>query len=121
MELRHLPIPEHQACSPWRLTACARHAQVGAATALSARAVWRFSDKSSVRAVARVGTSGIEVELGGAQRVSEFSTAGLGVSVGLMVQSLTKTYPPQGNMHVRLSRCRRCSSQGCCMLRPFSQ
>ncbi|CAK0784705.1 hypothetical protein CVIRNUC_007909 [Coccomyxa viridis] len=56
---------------------------VGAATALSARAVWRFSDKSSVRAVVRVGTSGIEVELGGAQRVSEFSTAGLGVSVGL--------------------------------------
>ena len=81
-------------------TASARHAQVGAATALSARAVWRFSDKSSVRAVVRVGTSGIEVELGGAQRVSEFSTAGLGVSVGLMVR------PPS---HIRLSGDHACA------------
>ena len=65
---------------------------MGAATALSARAVWRFSDKSSVRAVVRAGTSGIEVELGGAQRVSEFSTAGLGVSVGLMVRPPSHTH-----------------------------
>lgn len=76
---------------PQSFTASARHAQVGAATALSARAVWRFSDKSSVRAVVRVGTSGIEVELGGAQRVSEFSTAGLGVSVGLTVRPPSHT------------------------------
>ena len=66
---------------------------MGALTAISGRAVWRFSDKSTVRAVLRVGTAGIEVELGGTQRVSEFSTAGLGVSVGLMVWILPDQAP----------------------------
>jgi hypothetical protein len=52
---------------------------------VSGRAVWRFSNKSTARVVLRVGTSGIDLELGGTQRISEFSTAGLGVSVGLGV------------------------------------
>ena len=60
--------------------------QVGAVTAVSGRAVWCFSDKSTARLVLRVGTAGIDLELGGTQRISEFSTAGLGVSVGLMVR-----------------------------------
>lgn len=55
-------------------------------TAVSGRAVWRFSNKSTARFVLRVGTAGIDLELGGTQRISEFSTAGLGVSVGLMVR-----------------------------------
>ena len=59
--------------------------QVGAATAISGRAVWRFQNKSTARIVLRVGTAGIDLELGGTQHISEFSTAGLGVSVGLMV------------------------------------
>ena len=63
------------------------HVQVGAVTAISGRAIWRFSDKSTARVVLRVGTAGIDLELGGTQRISEFSTAGLGVSVGLMVSS----------------------------------
>ena len=62
--------------------------QVGAVTAISGRAIWRFSDKSTARAVLRVGTAGIDLELGGTQCISEFSTAGLGVSVGLMVSLL---------------------------------
>ena len=52
---------------------------------MSGKAIWRFSNKSTARVVLRVGTSGIDLELGGTQRISEFSTAGLGVSVGLMV------------------------------------
>ncbi len=56
-------------------------------TAISGRAIWRFSDKSTARMVLRVGTAGIDLELGGTQRISEFSTAGLGVSVGLMVSA----------------------------------
>ena len=64
-----------------------RPVQVGAVTAVSGRAIWRFSDKSTARIVLRVGTAGIDLELGGTQRISEFSTAGLGVSVGLMVSA----------------------------------
>ncbi len=59
---------------------------MGAVTAVSGRAIWRFSSKLTARVVLRVGTSGIDLELGGTQRISEFSTAGLGVSVGLMVR-----------------------------------
>ena len=72
------------------LTRQCRPVQVGAVTAVSGRAIWRFNDKSTARIVLRVGTAGIDLELGGTQRISEFSTAGLGVSVGLMV-SCTET------------------------------
>ena len=47
--------------------------------------------------VLRVGTAGIDLELGGTQRISEFSTAGLGVSVGLMVSFSPLMSPPRGH------------------------
>lgn len=54
-------------------------------TGLQARCVYRLGAKASLRGALRLGTSGIELELGGTQRLSEFSSMGLAVSVGLQV------------------------------------
>ena len=45
----------------------------------------QFTDKTAGRVVAKAGLAGLELELGATQRVSEFSTAGMGVSVGTQV------------------------------------
>ena len=58
---------------------------MGAVTGLQGRCVYRLSNKGSLRGSLRLGTSGIELELGGTQRLSEFSSMGLAVSMGLQV------------------------------------
>ena len=57
-------------------------------TGVQGRCVYRVSPDASVRASLRVGSSGVELELGGSQRLSEFASAGLAVSVGLQVHLL---------------------------------
>ena len=59
--------------------------QVGAGLGVSLRYVRQFSEKTAGRVVAKAGLAGLELELGATQRVSEFSTAGMGVSVGTQV------------------------------------
>lgn len=54
-------------------------------TGLQGRCVWKFSDSTSGRVALRVGTSGVDLEVGASQRVSEFSSAGLAVAIGLYV------------------------------------
>ena len=61
--------------------------QVGAVTGIQARCVWRVSQCVSARVALRVGTSGVDLEVGGTQRISEFSAAGLAVAVGLYVSA----------------------------------
>ncbi len=61
--------------------------QVGAVTGIQARCVWRVSQGVSARVALRVGTSGVDLEVGGTQRISEFSAAGLAVAVGLYVSA----------------------------------
>ncbi|BDA50839.1 DnaJ homolog subfamily C member 11 [Coccomyxa sp. Obi] len=57
--------------------------EVGAVTGIQARCVWRVSQGVSARVALRVGTTGVDLEVGGTQRISEFSAAGLAVAVGL--------------------------------------
>ncbi|EIE26180.1 DnaJ-domain-containing protein, partial [Coccomyxa subellipsoidea C-169] len=57
--------------------------EVGAVTGIQARCVWRVNESTSARVALRVGTTGVDLEVGGTQRISEFSTAGLAVAVGL--------------------------------------
>ena len=59
--------------------------QVGAATGVIGKFVWQVMASTSLRASAKFGTMGIELELGGSQQVSEFSTAGCSVVAGLQV------------------------------------
>lgn len=61
--------------------------QVGAVTGIQARCVWRVNESTSARVALRVGTTGVDLEVGGTQRISEFSTAGLAVAVGLYVSA----------------------------------
>lgn len=63
-----------------------RLGQVGAVTGISGRCIWRVNDKTSVRCALRLGTTGIDVEVGSSRRISDLSTAGLGVAVGLFVR-----------------------------------
>ena len=60
---------------------------MGAVTGLQGRCVYRLGAGASLRAALCLGTSGVELELGGTQRLSEFSSAGLAVSVGLQVRA----------------------------------
>lgn len=62
--------------------------QVGAVTGIQARCVWRVSQAVSARVALRVGTTGVDLEVGGTQRISEFSAAGLAIAVGLYVRAL---------------------------------
>ncbi len=65
--------------------------QVGAGLGVSLRYVRQFTDKTAGRVVAKAGLAGLELELGATQRISEFCTAGMGVSVGTQVShSLTQ-------------------------------
>ncbi|KAK9907695.1 hypothetical protein WJX75_008271 [Coccomyxa subellipsoidea] len=57
--------------------------EVGATTGIQARCVWRVNESTSARVALRLGTTGVDLEVGGSQRISEFSTAGLAVAVGL--------------------------------------
>lgn len=66
-----------------------RWVQVGMGLGVSARYVRTLSDKMTGRVVARAGMSGIELEIGANRRISQFSTAGMSVSVGLMVRAHT--------------------------------
>ena len=59
--------------------------QVGAGLGVSLRYVRQFTEKTAGRVVAKAGLAGLELELGATRRVSEFSTAGLGVAVGTQV------------------------------------
>ncbi len=54
-------------------------------TGVQARCVWRVAEGASLRAALRCGSTGVELELGGTRRISEFSSAGLAVAVGLQV------------------------------------
>ena len=58
---------------------------MGAGLGVSLRYVRQFTEKTAGRVVAKAGLAGLELELGATQRVSEFSTAGMGVSVGTQV------------------------------------
>jgi len=59
--------------------------QAGASTGVVGKVVWQATASMSLRASAKLGTMGVEVELGGSHRVSEFSTAGCSVVAGLQV------------------------------------
>ena len=59
--------------------------QAGASTGVVGKVVWQASASVSLRASAKLGTMGVELELGGSHRVSEFSTAGCSVVAGLQV------------------------------------
>jgi hypothetical protein len=63
------------------LTVAAR-VEVGAATGLSGRFVWRLHSGVAARLVWRVGTAGAEVEVGATKRLSDVATAGAGLAVG---------------------------------------
>ena len=83
-------------------------------TGLQGRCVYRLSSKASLRASLRLGTSGIELELGGTQRLSEFSSMGLAVSVGLQVL--------QGfHLRVIVSQPEICIPSSSCSIGPFSR
>ena len=60
--------------------------------------MWRVNESTSARVALRLGTTGVDLEVGGTQRVSEFSTAGLAVAIGLYVSAqsfmLTLAYLP---------------------------
>lgn len=57
--------------------------QVGMGLGVSARYVRNLSDTMTGRIVARASMGGIELEIGSNRRISQFSTAGMSVSVGL--------------------------------------
>ncbi len=59
--------------------------QAGASTGVVGKVVWQATASMSLRASAKLGTMGVEVEVGGSHRVSEFSTAGCSVVAGLQV------------------------------------
>lgn len=61
--------------------------QTGASLGIVAKAVWQVTASTSLRASAKLGTMGMELELGGNQQVTEFSSAGCSVVTGLQVQS----------------------------------
>ncbi|KAK9804851.1 hypothetical protein WJX72_008677 [[Myrmecia] bisecta] len=56
--------------------------EVGAMTGLTGKCIWQASEKSTRRISFKFGTMGVEVEVGLAQRISAYSTAGMAVSVG---------------------------------------
>lgn len=60
--------------------------QVGASTGVVAKAVWQATAALSLRASAKFGTMGMELELGGTQQITEFSSAGCAVMAGMQVQ-----------------------------------
>ena len=62
--------------------------QAGAVTGLSGKLLWQYSPKVALKAAAKVGTSGVELELGASQQISEFSTAGCSVIAGLQVNGV---------------------------------
>lgn len=70
------------------------HSQVGAATGVSARWVHSLSDKASARTAIKLGTAGVELEVGASRRLSEHNTGGLSVVVGLAVGSPADQTPP---------------------------
>lgn len=59
--------------------------QVGMSTGIVFKAVWQATAAISLRMSAKFGTMGMEVELGGSHRLTEFSTAGCAVAAGLQV------------------------------------
>lgn len=54
---------------------------------VSVRYIRTLSEKMTGRVVARAGMTGVELEIGANRRISQFSTAGMSVSVGLMVRA----------------------------------
>lgn len=65
------------------------YVQAGASTGLVGKIIWQATASISLRASAKLGTMGLELELGGSQRVSNFSTAGCSVVAGVQVPSFT--------------------------------
>ena len=61
--------------------------QMGAGLGISARYVRTLSAKMTGRVAIRAGMAGVEVEIGANRQISQFSTAGMSVSVGLAVRS----------------------------------
>ena len=69
-------------------------AQVGMGLGVSARYVRTLSDKMTGRIVARASIGGVELEIGTNRRISQFSTAGMSISVGVpMVCALEAPKP----------------------------
>ncbi len=62
--------------------------QAGASTGFVGKIIWQVTASISLRASAKLGTMGIELELGGSHRVSSFSTAGCSVVAGVQVIKL---------------------------------
>lgn len=59
--------------------------QAGASTGFVGKVVWQATASISLRASAKLGTMGVELELGGSHRISNFSTAGCSVVAGMQV------------------------------------
>jgi DnaJ family protein C protein 11 len=72
--------------------------EVGAATGVALRAVRRLGEASSARVGAKLGTSGVELDVGGSRRLSEVSSAGLSVVVGLQGVLLRLRYTRAGHL-----------------------
>ena len=60
-------------------------AQAGASTGIVGKVVYQITESISLRASAKFGTMGVELELGGSRRISNFSTAGCSVVAGMQV------------------------------------
>ena len=62
--------------------------QVGAVTGISGRYVRNLTERTSGRLAVRVGSTGVELEVGATHRLSDFSVAGASVIAGLAVRRL---------------------------------
>jgi len=56
---------------------------VGAQTGVTAAVVHSLSARSGVRAAVKLGTMGLEVELGGSRRMGDYGSAGMSVTIGI--------------------------------------
>lgn len=79
-------------------TALSARVDVGVATGIALRAVRQLNDVLNARAAVKFGTHGIELDIGGNKRMSELSTAGLSVVVGIQGVLLRFRYNRAGHL-----------------------
>jgi len=78
--------------------ACVGRVEVGAATALALRVMKQLTETLTGRIALKLGTSGIEADVGGIQRVSEGETIGLSVVAGVQGVLLRVRYTRSGHV-----------------------
>jgi len=81
----------------WEKMLLVARAELGVVTSVTMRIIRQLSDVLSGKIAFKLGTNGIEFEIGGSRKISETATAGMGVVTGLQGVILRLRFQKSGN------------------------